>query len=93
MSAEASFAPEGIWVRVDAARLAVDAVQVERDAQMLRATLALVLADAVVDGEDLGAAIAEYSQARAAHTCATTSSATARDELRASRGVSVWPAA
>lgn len=85
--------PEGIWSRVDAARVAVEAAATEREAQSLRLDFALVLADAVVDGDDLTTATAEYAQARAAHSYAGTTANAARDELRAIRGIAVWSVA
>lgn len=84
---------EGIWSRVDAARVAMEAAQTEFDAAALRTTLALVLADAVVDGEDLTTVAAEYSKARAAHVYSRTNAAAAMDELRATRGIVTWSVA
>lgn len=92
MTAE-RFTPEGIWGRVDAARVAVEAAATERDAEALRLSLALVLADAEVDGEDVAAAIAEYGRARDAHLHAKTTARQARDDLHASRGIDVWSVA
>jgi len=91
MSAE--YAPEGIWSRVDAARVAIEAAHTERDAEAARTSLALALAETMIEGEDPSAAVTMYAKARAAHIYARTNAAAARDELRASRGIEVWSVA
>lgn len=87
-----SFTPEGIWSRVDAARVAMDSATTERDAETVRLSLALVLADAAADGDDVVAMVAEYAQARAAHAYAQITATESRNELRVMRGIVSWPA-
>lgn len=78
--------PDGIWTRVYAARVAMESALTERDARDSRGALALALADAIADGEDVTTMASEYARAREAHHVASTVAAAAREELRAARG-------